>query len=141
MVYDCLRSQILSRTILFLFLSIKLHSKNLHFSLQKLSNEQWDWHVLPFGFWIWLFFIYLLIYLLFLCLIVVKDEYFSGVFKLGLLPLQVEDSSIIFFSFWLLVSDLHYFLIIVIYYYFHMWCVELDHGWIRIWIHRLMSWM
>ena len=55
-----------------------------------------------------------------MCLIVVKDEYFSGVFKLGLLPLQVEDSSIFFFSFWLLVSDLHYFLIIVIYYYFHM---------------------
>ena len=54
------------------------------------------------------------IFLLFMCLIVVKVEYFNVVSKLGLLPLEVEDSSIFFFCFWLLVLDLHYFVIIII---------------------------
>ena len=49
-----------------------------------------------------------------MCLIVVKVEYFNVVSKLGLLPLEVEDSSILFFCFWLLVLDLHYFVIIII---------------------------
>ena len=49
-----------------------------------------------------------------MCLIVVKVEYFNVVSKLGLLPLEVEDSSIFFFCFWLLVLDLHYFVIIII---------------------------
>ena len=49
-----------------------------------------------------------------MCLIVVKVEYFNVVSKLGLLPLEVEDSSIFFFCFWLLVLDLHYFFIIII---------------------------
>ena len=49
-----------------------------------------------------------------MCLIVVKVEYFNVVSKLGLLPLEIEDSSIFFFCFWLLVLDLHYFVIIII---------------------------
>ena len=49
-----------------------------------------------------------------MCLIVAKVEYFNVVFKLGLLPLEVEDSSIFFFCFWLLVLDLHYFVIVIV---------------------------
>ena len=49
-----------------------------------------------------------------MCLIVVKVEYFNGDFKLGLLPLEVEDSSIFFFCFWILVLDLHFFVVIII---------------------------
>ena len=49
-----------------------------------------------------------------MCHIVVKVEYFNVVSKLGLLPLEVEDSSVFFFCFWLLVLDLHYLVIIII---------------------------
>ena len=49
-----------------------------------------------------------------MCLIVVKVEYFNGDFILGLLPLEVENSSIFFFCFWLLVLDLHCFVVIII---------------------------
>ena len=49
-----------------------------------------------------------------MCFVVVKVEYFNVVSKLGLLPLEVEDSSIFFFCFWLLVLDLHYFVIVIV---------------------------
>ena len=49
-----------------------------------------------------------------MCLIVVKVEYFNGDFILGLLHLEVENSSIFFFCFWLFVLDLHCFVVIII---------------------------
>lgn len=50
------------------------------------------------------------------------------VFKLGLLPQR-------FWVFGFSILDMHYFVIII----FNTRCIELDHRWVRNWIHRLMG--
>ena len=62
------------------------------------------------------FFIYLMIYLLFLCLIVVQIEYLSGVFQTWASSSRGwRFFNFFFFGFGLLVLNLHYFFIFIIF--------------------------